>query len=394
MEKNICKGFKAAGVVSGLKKKKAKDLGLIWSEVPANAAGVFTRNLVQAAPVILDRERLKSGRCQAVIVNSGNANCCTGKQGMEDAAAMIRFAAAALNIPESLVCAASTGVIGQPMPIHKIETAMPDLAASLSSEGLDDFARAIMTTDLVPKVLTLKGETGGRTFSITAAAKGSGMIRPDMATMLCFVCTDLEVPVDILQKTLVNSTNFSFNRITVDGDTSTNDTVLIMANGMSGAVIKTEQDRALFQAMLDEILMGMAKMMVKDGEGATKLVEIEVKGALSDNDARAVADTIAHSSLVKTALFGEDANWGRIVAAAGRAGVYADPEKIDIYFNNIMMCKNSMTCGDKAEAEAAKVLKTPEFTITIDLNSGKGKASVFTCDFSIDYVKINADYRS
>ncbi|MDM8538885.1 bifunctional glutamate N-acetyltransferase/amino-acid acetyltransferase ArgJ [Desulfobacterales bacterium HSG17] len=394
MENIICKGFKAAGVISGLKKKQAMDLGLIYSEVPANAAGVFTRNLVKAAPVVLDLERIKSGRCQAVIVNSGNANCCTGEQGMEDAIAMTRFTAEALDIPESLVCVASTGVIGQPMPIHKVEAAMPELVSCLSKDGMADLSKAIMTTDLVPKMLSLKGEIRGKAFFISAVAKGSGMIRPDMATMLCFVCTDLEVPIDILQKNLSNAADFSFNRITVDGDTSTNDTVLILANGMSGAVVKTDEDAAVFQTMLDEILLGLAKMMVKDGEGANKLVEVEVKGALSDLDARIVADTIAHSNLVKTALFGEDANWGRIIAAAGRAGVYADPAKMDIYFNDVMMCKNGMTCGDEAEAQATKVLKTPEFTISLDLKTGHGKASVFTCDFSIDYVKINADYRS
>lgn len=394
MDKNICKGFKASGIASGLKKNGGKDLGLIWSEKPANAAGVFTQNLVQAAPVVLDKERIKSGFCQAVIVNSGNANCCTGEQGMEHALAMTRFAAEQLEIPESLVCVASTGVIGQPMPIKKVESAIPGLADSLKQDGMDDFAQAIMTTDLVPKLVCRKGEIQGKPFSIIAAAKGSGMIRPDMATMLCFVCTDLEVPVPILQQSLKNAADRSFNRITVDGDTSTNDTVLIMANGMSGAAVKTGEDKELFQSMLDELLIELAKMMVKDGEGATKLVEIEVKGALTDADARTVCDTIAHSNLVKTALFGEDANWGRIIAAAGRAGVNIEPDKIDIFFNNVMMCNNGMTCGDEAEIEATKVLKTPEFSISVDLKMGNGQASVFTCDFSIDYVKINADYRS
>ncbi len=394
METIMCSGFKAAGVASGLKKNGEKDLGLIFSTVPANVAGLFTRNKIQAAPVLLDKKRIKSGVCQAVIVNSGNANCCTGDQGMRDAAAMAKFASSGLGISEDLVLAASTGVIGEPLPVEKIEAAIPSLVKALKPEGISDFAEAIMTTDTVPKVAFRQGKLDGKTFTITGVAKGAGMIRPDMATMLCFVCTDINADPDLLKDVLYIAAEQSFNRITIDGDTSTNDTLLIMANGLSGAVVKNRTDKNLFQGILNDLLIGLAKEMVRDGEGATKLVEIVVKGALSNEDARKVADTVANSNLVKTALFGEDANWGRILAAAGRAKVPVEPDKVDIFFNDVLMVKAGMGCGKTAEAEAAKVLKVPEFTILIDLNIGNGYASVFTCDFSIDYVRINADYRS
>lgn len=394
MENITCPGFTAAAVAAGLKKNKEKDLGLIFSEVPASVAGVFTNNRVQAAPVLLDKERIKSGACQAVIVNSGNANCCTGDQGMQNARIMAGLAASSLNISENLVLVASTGVIGKPLPIERIEAVIPDLVKTLKPEGISDLARAIMTTDRAPKWVSKKGVFKGHPFTVTGVAKGSGMISPDLATMLCFICTDIGAPPDLLKRALSVSVDQSFNRITVDGDTSTNDTVILMANGLSGAVIATEEDRISFQYVLDDVLMLLAEKIVRDGEGATKLIRIEVKGALSDNDARKVANTIANSNLVKTAFFGEDANWGRILAAAGRAGVSFDPESTDIFFDDVLMVKNGVGCGDSAEAEATRVLKKPEFMVRIDLKSGSGRASILTCDFSLDYVKINADYRS
>jgi glutamate N-acetyltransferase/amino-acid N-acetyltransferase len=394
MEKRTCTGFRFSGIAAGIKKKRVKDLGLIVSDVPASVAGAFTRNRIQAAPVVLDRRRIRSGRCQAVIVNSGNANCCTGDAGMRDAEAMALHAAAALGISEDLVCVASTGVIGQPMPMETIAAAVPELAAALSSDGVDDFAEAILTTDLVTKVVSVRADMGGTPYTVAGVAKGSGMIRPDMATMLCFVVTDLAASPALLQEALAVAVDRSFNRITVDGDTSTNDTVLLMAGGRSGATVRSPQDLAGFQARLDDVLIRLAKMIVKDGEGATKLVEIAVANAASEGDARAVADTVAHSNLVKTAIFGEDANWGRIIAAAGRSGVPVAPDAIDILFDDVMMCRNGMTCGDDAEKAVTAVLKKPEYRITIDLHMGSASASVFTCDFSIDYVKINADYRS
>jgi glutamate N-acetyltransferase/amino-acid N-acetyltransferase len=394
MEKMGCPGFKAAGVACGLKKNGLKDLGLIYSELPAAVAGLFTSNRVQAAPVLLDRQRVAAGVCRAVIVNSGNANCCTGEQGMQSALRMGRAAAAGLGVAEEEVLVASTGVIGEPLPIENIETAAPGLIAGLRAEGIQDFAEAIMTTDTVPKIVNRRKELGGKTFSVTAVAKGAGMIRPDMATMLCFVMTDVQASAATLGKMLAVAVNRSLNRMTVDGDTSTNDTVLLMANGHSGILIEDPTRCIAFQSVLDDVLITMAKWLIKDGEGATKLVEIVVQGAASDPDAHRIADTIANSNLTKTAIFGEDANWGRILAAAGRAGVPLAPEKIDIYFGTVLMVQNGIGCGKAVEAEVSKILKQPEFKITVDLKMGSGRAAVFTCDFSIDYVKINANYRT
>ncbi len=394
MEKMGCPGFRAAGVACGLKKNNQKDLGLIYSEASANVAGVFTRNLVQAAPVLLDRQRITAGVCRALIVNSGNANCCTGDQGMQAAMRMAKSAADGLDVSEDEVLVASTGVIGEPLAIEKIEIAVPSLINFIRGEGILDLAEAIMTTDTVPKVISRRGELDGKTFTVTGVAKGAGMIRPDMATMLCFVMTDIQASPGMLKQMLVASVNRSLNRITVDGDTSTNDTALLMANGVSGIEVGNPVQQDVFQAVLDDVLIALAKWLIKDGEGATKFVEIIVKGAASDQEAHKIADTVANSNLTKTAFFGEDANWGRILAATGRAGVPIEPQKIDIQFGSVWMVQNGMGCGRAAEAEATKILKRPEYDITIDLKMGSGSATVFTCDFSIDYVKINTDYRT
>jgi glutamate N-acetyltransferase/amino-acid N-acetyltransferase len=390
----MCPGFEAAGIAAGLKKKNKKDLGLIFSKVPANVAGVFTRNRVKAAPVILDRDRIKSGVCQAIIVNSGNANCCTGEQGIRDAETMASLSASELGISKDLVLVASTGVIGEPLPIEKIKAAIPDLIESLQPDGIPDLAKSIMTTDTVPKMVSGQGVVEGKSFIVTGVAKGAGMIRPDLATMLCFVFTDANAASDILKEALVSAIDRSFNRITIDGDTSTNDTALMMANGLSGAIIKNPGHKEIFQKVIDRIFLDLAKQVVRDGEGVTKLVEIIVRGAVSDSDARKVADTVAHSPLVKTAFFGEDANWGRIIGAVGRAGVDVDPDRIDLYFDDVQMVKAGMGCGKGVEVEATKVLKKSEFTVAVHLNMGQGFGSMITCDFSVDYVKINADYRS
>jgi glutamate N-acetyltransferase/amino-acid N-acetyltransferase len=390
----MCPGFEAAGIAAGLKKKNKKDLGIIFSKVPANVAGVFTRNRVKAAPVILDRERIRSGVCQAIIVNSGNANCCTGEQGIRDAETMASLSASELGISEDLVLVASTGVIGEPLPIEKIKAAIPGLVGSLQPKGIPDLAESIMTTDTVPKMISGQGIVEGKSFIVTGVAKGAGMIRPDLATMLCFVLTDVNAASDVLKEALVPAIDRSFNRISIDGDTSTNDTVLMMANGLSEAVIKNAGHKEIFQKVLDRIFLDLAKQLVRDGEGVTKLVEIIVQGAASDSDARKVADTVAHSPLVKTAFFGEDANWGRIIGAVGRAGIDVDPDRIDLYFDDVQMVKSGMGCGKAVEVEATKVLKKPEFEVVIHLNMGQGYGSMITCDFSMDYVKINADYRS
>lgn len=389
-----CPGFKMAGVACGLKKNNEKDLGLIYSEAPAKVAGVFTRNRIKAAPVLLDQERIQCGACQAIIVNSGNANCCTGDQGMQDAIRMTQLAASELGISEDLVMVASTGVIGQPLVMGKIEKAIADLIQALDFDGAANFAGAIMTTDTVPKIVTRNGELDGKRFTITGVAKGAGMIRPDMATMLCFLMTDIKAPSEQLKQMLTAATDISLNRMTIDGDTSTNDTALLMANGKSEAQILNADHMAAFQSVLDDVLITLARQLVQDGEGVTKLVEVVVKGASSDADARQIVDTVAHSPLLKTAFYGEDANWGRIFMAVGRAGVPIEPNTIDVYFDDVLMVQDSLGCGDEAEKEATKVLKKSEFTVTIDLKMGNGSASMLTCDFSIDYVKINADYRS
>ncbi|MDF1591768.1 MAG: bifunctional glutamate N-acetyltransferase/amino-acid acetyltransferase ArgJ [Desulfobacterales bacterium] len=390
----VCRGFKAAGVVAGLKKNGKPDLALIFSEVPATVAGVFTRNKVQAAPVRYDRQRIQSGRCQAVIVNSGNANCCTGQKGMAHAARMAQVTAAQLGIAEDLVLVASTGVIGEPLPIEKIDAAAPELVKSLQPDGVFKLAEAIMTTDTVPKIVFKEGRIRDKPFTILGVAKGAGMIHPDMATMLSFICTDVEISAEMLQEALNSAVRHTFNRITIDGDTSTNDTALVLANGLSGVRISDSEALQHFQPLLNDACLELAKMLVKDGEGATKLVEIRVKGARSALDAHRIANTIAGSNLVKTAFFGEDANWGRILGAAGRADVPIDPDRIDVFFNDVQMVKAGMGCGKSVEAEATRVLKTPEFTVTIDLHLGSESDSVYTCDFSLDYVRINADYRS
>jgi len=394
MKKMDCPGFQTAGVASGLKKNGKKDLGLIYSEVPATVAAMFTRNLVKAAPVFLDQQRTANGSCRAIIVNSGNANCCTGEQGMLDAIRMGRLAAQELMVDEEDVLVASTGVIGEPLPVEKIESAAPGLIKALAADGLSDFAEAIMTTDTVAKVVSRRGELAGKSFTVSGAIKGAGMIRPDMATMLCFVMTDIVAQPQVLQQTLNKAVDRSLNRMTVDGDTSTNDTVLLMANGHSTVKVISENQKDVFQAVLNEVMIGLAKWLIKDAEGATKLVEIVVKGAKTKAEAHKIADTVANSPLFKTALFGEDANWGRILAAVGRSGITVDPEKIDIFFGSAQMVKSGFGCGKEAEAEATRVLKQDEFTVTIDLNLGPEAETVFTCDFSIDYVKINADYRT
>jgi glutamate N-acetyltransferase/amino-acid N-acetyltransferase len=394
MEKIVCPGFVFSGIESGIKKRGGKDLGLIYSEIPANVAGLFTRNRVQAAPVKIDRDRIQSGICQALIVNSGNANCCTGANGIRDALAMARAAATQLEISDDLVLVSSTGVIGEPLPVEKIENAVPDLIKTADRQGIYNLAEAIMTTDTQPKVVSGQGQIDSKVFTVSGVAKGSGMIRPDLATMLCFIVSDISAPSGLLKEMLQAACEVSLNRITIDGDTSTNDMVLLLANGKSNVILKSAAHRKIFQRVLDEVLFNLSKLLVKDGEGATKLVEIIVKGAETDKNARRIADTVAHSNLVKTALFGEDANWGRILAAAGRAGVAIEPDKIDIFFDAVQMVSKGAGCGKSAEARATEVLKKPEFAITIDLHMGNGWSFIYTCDFSVDYVKINADYRT
>jgi glutamate N-acetyltransferase/amino-acid N-acetyltransferase len=391
---NEVPGFLAGAVAAGIKKQDRKDLAVIFSQVPACAAGMFTTNRVQAAPVILDKERLTSGRAQAIIANSGNANACTGSAGMDAARRVADHAASALGLEAELVLVASTGVIGQPLPVSVITEALPQASGALAPAGFPQVAEAIMTTDTRPKIASRTGRVDGRTFTVTGVAKGAGMIRPDMATMLCFVCTDLGATPDLLRDSLRRAVEQSFNAITIDGDTSTNDTVLLLANGMSGLDIGRPSCGAVFQEALDDLLVSLAWEIVGDGEGATKSVAITVKGAKTEAAAKQVGYVVADSLLVKTAFFGEDANWGRIMAAVGRAGVSINPETIDVLFDDVLLVSGGGYAGPDAEAAATQVLKKPTFVVTIDLKKGSRSATVYTCDLSTDYVKINADYRS
>ncbi|MBM9513129.1 bifunctional glutamate N-acetyltransferase/amino-acid acetyltransferase ArgJ [Desulfogranum marinum] len=391
------KGFSAAAVKAGIRYQDRFDLGLIYSHTPAVTAGVFTTNSVKAAPVLIDMDRLRQGSVQAVLVNSGNANACTGEAGMETALAISSLVAEQLAIKEELIQLASTGVIGEPIPFAPFEKNIQELVDTLSPDGFDDLAQAMMTTDTYPKTAFTTVDLDGKTVSILGVAKGSGMIMPDMATMLCFVVTDAQIVFPVLNSMVREGVDKSFNRITVDGDTSTNDMVLVMANGAAGNSWIDEESPAtaqLFETALHGVLHDLALQIVKDGEGATKVVTIRIEGAREQEEAMSAAQTIANSALVKTAFFGEDANWGRIIAALGRSDSVFDQNKVSIAFDEVLLVENGLALGAEAEKSASEVLKNKEFTVTVDLHEGLESTEVYTCDFSYDYVKINADYRS
>jgi len=388
------KGFLFSTAEAAIKKPGRKDLALIYSRVEAAIAGTFTTNRVKAAPVRLDMRRIRSAAGQAVIVNSGNANACTGRQGMKDAGEMTVLVARALKIKPSSVYVCSTGVIGAPMPMDRIRLKVPELMENLGRHSLEEVAQAIMTTDTFPKIVQRRVRIGKRTGVIAGVCKGAGMIWPNMATMLCFLMTDIAVNRKTLQKALLNSVNRSFNRITIDGDRSTNDTALLMANGMIGNPEITEKSGAYkdFSNMLDEVTYELSKMIAGDGEGASKLVEIEVRGARSEEAAERAAFSVANSSLVKTALYGNDANWGRIMAALGYSGVPIREEKIDIRIGKVKVASKGVSNG--RDREAGEALKNKKIQIVIDLNSGKKSAKVLTCDLTEEYIKVNAEYRT
>jgi len=393
----IIKGFKYSAVAAGIRKKDRLDIGLICSEKPAVAAGVFTTSLVKAAPVLLDKDRIGQGRAQAILVNSGVANACTGKTGMQVARNCSALAAAALDIDENLVLVASTGVIGEQLPLEKVAAAMDDLVAGLSPAGYNDVARAIMTTDTVPKTAERTCTMAGQEVKLFGMTKGAGMIMPDMATMLCFVMTDADIAADLLQQHLAKAVERSFNRITVDGDTSTNDTVLVLASCASGIPKIDAPDTPasrIFGETLTDLLKDLALQIIADAEGATKTVTIKVINAASEKDAEQAARTIANSPLVKTAFFGEDANWGRIIAALGRSGVGFEQDRVNISFDDVLLVQDGLALGSAAEAAATEILKHKTFTVTVDLKTGQAADEIYTCDLSLDYIKINADYRS
>ncbi|SDO83035.1 bifunctional glutamate N-acetyltransferase/amino-acid acetyltransferase ArgJ [Desulforhopalus singaporensis] len=392
------KGFTFSAVKAGVRYKDRLDVGLICSDTPCVTAGVFTTSQVKAAPVVIDQGRLANGTAQAILVNSGCANACTGDEGVEAALACSRLVAEQMKVDEENVLLSSTGVIGEQLNVRAFEDSIKELVSSLSADNFELVARAIMTTDTFPKVAAKTITIDGRPVEIRGMAKGAGMIMPNMATMLAFVFTDADISSAQLQQALSAANERTFNRITVDGDTSTNDMVVVMANGTArNRVIDGTGDEAdcnAFSAGLEAVLKDLALQIVSDGEGATKTITISVRGANSDEDAEKLGRTVATSSLVKTAFFGEDANWGRILAAMGRAGVVFPPEKVDLSFGDVQLVKNGLGLGREAEEKATAVLKEKCFTIGIDLQDGDGGAELYTCDFSLDYVKINADYRS
>lgn len=391
-------GFAAGAARAGFKKDpELLDLALIYSEAEETAAaGVFTTNRVAAAPVLFSKRNLARarGRARAIVVNAGNANACTGAAGMRAAEESARSAAELLGVPANQVLAASTGVIGVPFSGRVITRHLPALVASLAAGKGGEVARAIMTTDTFSKSCVLRGKIAGRTVHVAGIAKGSGMIHPRMATMLSFITTDVAIAAADLQAMLKAAVDESFNRITVDGDTSTNDTVLALAGGLSGARVKARTSGGrLFQEGLTELASGLARMIAKDGEGATKLVTVEVRGARVQRDAELAARAIANSPLVKTAVAGSDANWGRVVCAAGYSGANFDPEKVDVRVNRLLLCKNGLSAGFN-ERSAKREFDKKELTLTVDFHQGRAAARIWTCDLTHGYIDINASYRS
>lgn len=398
-DQNVCapQGFKAAGFAAGIKKSHKLDLSLIYSEVPAIAAGVFTRNQVKAAPLLLTKKHLKSGYLQAIITNSGNANACTGKLGAQHAKQTALVLAKELNIDSTLIGVASTGVIGVTLPIEKILTSIPKLSAKLDSVEDQEAAKAIMTTDTFAKQAALAVKlSDGSTIKIGGMAKGSGMIHPNMATMLGFITTDADISAAALQIALTKAVNNSFNMISVDGDSSTNDMVLVMANKYAANVPIEDINHPDWQLFYEGLLclcISLSKQIATDGEGATTLIAVNVSGAKSDKQAKLVAKSVVSSSLVKAAVFGNDANWGRIACAAGYANAAINPNKLNISLEELMLFKHGVPL-EFSEDEALKLLQNKEVNINLDLGLGKYSSTAWGCDLTYDYVKINAAYRT
>lgn len=393
-------GFLASGIYCGIKKSNLKnDLALVYSEVPATAAGVFTKNKVKGAPVYVSKEHLANKKAQAIIVNSGNANTCTGDDGLNKAKKMALLQAKELNLKADDVLVASTGVIGVPLNIDAIKNGIPLLTEKLSKNGFDEASSAIMTTDTFKKQAAIEFTAGGKTVTIGCMAKGSGMIEPNMGTMLSFITTDISIAPELLDEALKAAVNVTYNRVSVDGDTSTNDSVMILANGLAKNKTITEknEDYNTFLEALTTLSTHIAKNIAKDGEGATKLLECQIIGAATEKDAVILGKSVINSSLVKTAMFGSDANWGRILCALGYAKIKFDPDKVDVSFEScagsINVCKNGSSV-DFSEDKAKEILTQDEIVIKVELNCGDASAYVWGCDLSYEYVKINGDYRS
>ncbi len=394
-------GFRFAGLAAGIKANGRPDLALAVADAACSAAGLFTTNLVRAAPVTVAEARVLGGRARAVLANSGCANACTGAPGLEATLASTRAVARALGAPDAEVLPASTGVIGALLASSKIEAHAAALVSALSRDGAAAFAEAILTTDRGPKVASLRGEIAGRPFHVLGIAKGAGMIHPAMApaaphaTMLAFLFTDAAAPPRALARALAIAADATFHTATVDGDTSTNDTLLALASGRAADASRGDDEPAT--ALVDAFTSVsdlLARAIVSDGEGAEHLAEIVVRGLASDADARVVARTVATSSLVKTALFGRDPNWGRLLAAAGRAGVAFDPERARIAIEGIGIVEQGVAVGPDAEARARAILERPSYTVELTLGDGPGRARYLTCDLGLGYVRCNADYRS
>ncbi|MCH8093867.1 MAG: bifunctional glutamate N-acetyltransferase/amino-acid acetyltransferase ArgJ [Chloroflexi bacterium] len=393
-------GFEAAASACGLKSSGAPDLALVVSQRDCSGAGVFTRNQLPAAPVTLDRETLQthSDRYRAVVTNSGVANACTGPAGLEAARAMQRLTAESLNCNPEQVLVLSTGLIGEQLDVKKLEVGIRQSYAKLSKENGTAAAEAIMTTDTRSKQVAVRVELPGGPITIGGMAKGSGMIHPDMATLLAVLTSDANIAAPVLQRLLRSAVDRSFNRISVDGDTSTNDSVLILTNGASGVEVKDEVSVARFSEALDKVCLSLAHAIVRDGEGASKFVTLLVVGAQDEAGAVRVAKTIATSPLVKTALAGGDPNWGRVLAAAGRAGLELDPSQLGLWISSDgveeLQLVRAGEAADWEEAEATKILAEPEITLRLDLGQGEASATVWTCDLTHEYVSINAEYRT
>ena len=388
-------GIRAAGVWAGIKPVTIPDLALIVSDRPAVAAGLFTRNRFQAPPLRLTRRHLRDGRLQAIIVNSGNANACTGAQGLRDAGTMARDTARLLGLPLSSVAVASTGVIGVALPIGRIRRALPRLAAALSPTGGSRAARAIMTTDTRPKEVSLEARIGGRMIRVGGIAKGGGMVHPQMATMLAFLATDAPIAAPLLKRALREAADGSFHAITID-DMSTNDLVLCLATGGSGGPSLAGRGPAYrqFCVLLTEACQRLALQMIADAEGGTKIVRITVRGAATPAQARAIAMAVARSPLVKTAFYGEDPNWGRIMAAIGASGAAVRERDVSIAFGPVTMVRGGRSAGAVAERRAARVLHAREIPVRIAVGRGRGAATIWTSDLTDGYVRINAHYRT
>jgi len=389
------KGIRLSATAAGIRYQGRDDLVLIEIAEGSRVAGVFTRNAFCAAPVVVARQHLSKAETRYLLINSGNANAGTGVVGLQDAKATCALVAKHTHVPAEAVLPFSTGVIGEPLPLPIFESAIPALIEGLDESGWMSAAKAIMTTDTLPKALSETVVLSGGEVVITGMAKGAGMIRPDMATMLAFIATDAVLDSDQIGQMHTQAVEDSFNRVTVDGDTSTNDACLLIASGQSGVVIDNEQDQVLFQAALDQVYRHLAQALIRDGEGATKFVEIRVTEAGDEQEALSVAYTVAHSPLVKTALFASDPNWGRILAAVGRSGIAnMDVSRINIDLGDVRIVKGGGRPASYTEEQGQKVMDQDEITISIVLGRGDAKTSVWTSDLSFDYVKINAEYRT